>query len=99
MKYSEAKVQALYDQASQLLRNEIERRARSIMKRNRRCASFCMCMGTATFYSVNGSPIDADGINYLQEFDDFLNNWDGVYRMTGDPMKIEGHAAPLLTDW
>lgn len=101
---TEKRIQALIDEAFDLAVAEVERRARAIMKAHPRCASFCMGMGTATFYDKAGEPINVAWgplpyPKYLKDFDAFVNDMDRCLHMTGQPMKINGADAPKITDW
>ena len=91
-------IEALLDAAATRAVEEVERRARLIMQKHPRCASFCMAMGVASFYEKDGTPIDDDP-KYIVAFDDFVNEFDRELHITGTPMKIVGHDGKLQHDW
>lgn len=94
-------VDALLAQAHDIAYAEIERMARDIMRRHTRCASFCMAMGTATFYDKAGNPIgEWTGIpKYLDRFNALVSDWAEYTHVTGSPMKIKGADGELIKDW
>jgi len=91
-------IEALLDAAAELAVEEVERLARDVMRKHKRCASFCMAMGTACFYDKHGTPID-DETKYLKAFDDFVNEFDRELHITGAPMKIVGADGIKQSDW
>lgn len=94
-------IDALLGQAHDIAYAEIERMARDIMRKHKRCASFCMCMGTASFYEADGNPISEwSGMpKYLNRFYELVSEWADYTRVTGSPMRIDGADAPLRKDW
>lgn len=93
----------LIDQAYEIAIEDIERRARAIMKRHPRCKSFCMGMGSACFYDGAGEPIGEDWgpfdyPKYLREFDRALGEYN-LINVTGVPMRIKGHDGFLQKEW
>jgi len=97
------KIYSLLDDAFVVAITEVEKKARAILKRHKRCASFCMAMGSATFYEADGTPLGesytANYPAYLKEFDAFIGEFDGALRLTGYPMKLKAHDGDVVTDW
>lgn len=103
MKQANKQVEKMVAQAYDTAVKAIEQEARRIMRKHKRCASFCMGMGHAGFYDKAGEPIGDWGPlpypKYLKDFDSQVNEWDCVLHMTGHPMRIAGADAPTLKDW
>lgn len=76
----------------------IESEARRILRGDNPAKSFCMGMGTASFYDRNGNPLD-DNHPAFQSFYAFLYEYNCYLYLTGIPVKIDGPDAPTLTDW
>lgn len=97
------KIDRFLAQASKVGRDEIERMARAILAGRNPATSFCMAMGGAAFYDKKGEPLDsfAGGHTprWLARFEEFIEEYDQALRLTGNPMKIDGAEAPVITDW
>jgi hypothetical protein len=91
-------IDRLLDQAEELALAEVERRARQVMQKHPTAASFCMVMGSATFYDKHGEPIEEDR-TFVRPFYDFVDEFNRFLYLTGNPMNIKGHDGPLITDW
>lgn len=92
-------VDELLDQAYKLVRQELEKRVRAVLRQNRRAKSFCMAMGSASFNDRNGTPLFEDEAPYAKPVWDLLDEYNDTFKLTGDPMRIEASAAPVVTDW
>lgn len=92
----------LIGQARKIALEDIERRARAIMKQHPRCKSFCMAMGSTSFYDAQGVPVGDWGPlpypRYMRGFDRVVDAYN-LINVTGEPMKIEGHDGALQKDW
>lgn len=92
-------VDALLDEANRLVRSELEKRVRAVLRRNRRAKSFCMAMGSACFYDKAGSPLFDDEVPYAKPVWNLLSEYDGELKLSGEPMKINNCDGPLIKDW
>lgn len=92
-------IDLLLAKAEDLALQEIEKRARRVMREHPRCASFMMCMGSADFIDKNGEFISVDTKYLWKKFYSFLYEYDTSLHLSGCPMKIIGHDGKRLTDW
>lgn len=88
----------LVAQAQDLASQHVEEMARTILRRNRKSVEwFCLGMGTAAFYDMQGYPMDDDDPKF-REFYEFVGEWDSTLHITGEPMKFTADG-PKITDW
>ena len=90
-------IQAHLDAASDLAINELERRARQVLKRSPKL-SFCMAMGSASFY-WDGEPMDDNDRAYFKPVFDLLDEFNSALSLTGYPMRIDSADAPITKVW
>lgn len=76
------RVDDLLDEAYKLVRAELEKRVRAVLRRNRRAKRFCMAMGSASFYDANG-PLFEDQVPYAKPVWELLSEYDGQLYLTG----------------
>ena len=93
-----AQLDAMLDKAHGLIMALIESEARRILRARNPAQSFCMGMGTATFYDREGRVMDDDH-PALNSFYAFVYEYNSAFRFTGAPLKIDSADAPALTDW
>lgn len=91
-------ISLLLKDATDLALEEIERRARKILKGKNAAATFYMAMGTATFYARDGKHLDPE-VSYLVSFYEFLEEFDDILKLTGEPMRLLSADGPVATDW
>lgn len=98
---AEDKVRALIDQAAREAYKEVEKRARAAIRDSKSPAfTFCMAMGTATFYDEEGPiMVDFPYPKWAEPTLAFIDEFDSELKLTGKPMRIAGWNAPLVTDW
>lgn len=92
------RIDALIEQATKDALRLIESEARRILRARNPARSFCMGMGTASFYDKDGNPMDDDHPAF-ESFYAFLYEHNDTLRLTGWPMKIDGPDEPIITDW
>ena len=90
------KIERLLNEASLIGYQEIEHRARKIMKDHSNITAFAMAMGSATFYDANGPMWDH---KYFESFYRFLYAFDSELLLTGMPLKLTSQDGPVITDW
>ncbi len=83
----ESKIHSLLVEAHSIAITEVERRARNILRKHGRCASFCMAMGTVSFYDRKGFPLYPDEPQYLLPLLNFIREFDSELKMTGTPLR------------
>jgi hypothetical protein len=88
---------ALYKEASKVATSEVERIARKILKEHKNLEEFVIGMGTWFFADVNGTLYDGM-YPICKEMDDFMQDWDEVYRLTGEAMRFTTDG-PVITEW
>ncbi len=105
---AESRLNCLEGQMHRIARAEVERLARQILrngwKGRNRARGFTMAMGSAFFTDRNGEVLDnyPDGHNsaaFCKALNDFIENWDDMLRLTGEPMRIDHPDEPIRTDW
>jgi hypothetical protein len=87
-----------YDATVKLALQEVEDRARRILRRHPPLTEFCMAMGTAFFVTTGGSTLGTDDRAYMRSLDDFLREWDDFLHLTGHPMRFTADG-DVVTDW
>lgn len=92
-------VDALLAEANSLVRKELEKRVRAVLRRNRKAKSFCMAMGSAAFYDSKGNSIFDEDIPYAKPVWNLIDEYNDQLYLTGDPMRIESCDGPLIKDW
>jgi hypothetical protein len=92
-------VERLFDKAHELALAEVERRARKILKDHPTAKTFCMSMGSASFYDKAGEPMFIDDFKYLKYFYDFLEQFDDRLYLSGRALKLTSYNGPKTTDW
>lgn len=92
-------IQTLLEIAGDLHFKEVVHQAEVLMKKHKNIKSFCMCMGSAVFFTYDGEPMVDQ--KYLIPFYDFLNEFDGELHTTGRPVRIDRVDGILRqsTDW
>ena len=91
-------IDALIEQAYAEITKLVESEARRILRARNPARSFCMGMGTCSFYDKDGMPM-YDDHPALKSFYEFVYEYNGRLCFTGIPMKIDGPDEPTLTDW
>lgn len=94
-------IRLLLTQAAALAVAETERRVKDIMQRHPKVETFCLGMGTASFYDKKGIPIDDDTL-YLKSFFNFVDEHDKRLQLTGHQMRIDRTSEGKLVtryDW
>lgn len=93
-------IQYHVDQAYNLARAKVEKMARKILREHPNLEAFIMAMGSATF-SVKGQlySLGLDERAYFRPLDNFINKWDDMLGLTGDPMWITGPDGVIKTEW
>lgn len=91
-------VTVLLDAVTNLALQEVEERARRILRQHPSLTSFVMAMGTAFFVTADGSTIRVNERAYMRQLEDFLVEWEGDLRLTGCPMRFTTEGE-LITDW
>lgn len=87
-----------YDAVVNLALQEVEERARRILRRHPSLTSFTMAMGTAFFVTANGWTVGVGDRAYMRSVADFLIEWDDFLHLTGHPMSFTTEG-DVLTDW
>lgn len=89
-----------YDEAYSLVRAEVERRARKILKAHPNLTEFSMSMGSWCFWDKDGNSVDGNysGQKYVKPIADLLGEWDDFMKLTGDPMRITADGE-LIESW
>jgi len=90
-KITQEQLEQHYQAGALMALDAVIERAVNIMRRCKSIRCFRMGMGTATFYRKDDSPImdwERDYNKLIKKFDDFVNEWDGVYHITGQPLDI-----------
>lgn len=84
-------------EADRLALAEVERLARSIMRRHPRLHEFCMGMGSWCFWTKDGQQFDDSDLKYLSPIGNFLYEYEDL-KLTGTPMRftVDG---PVVTNW
>jgi len=97
----ETQIDMLLEEAGKLAYAEIERRARKLMKDHPRLVTFCMCMGSATFYDKACEPLylDESDVKYLRPFYNFLDRFDDTLHITGMPLRLRSWDGPADASW
>lgn len=96
--------------ANETALREVERLARKTMRDNPEIEVFVMAMGSATFHlskeHMESPEYEGDSFGHVddedpraKEFFDFLEEWNEMFHITGNPMKIKGATGKLVTDW
>lgn len=96
------KIEALLNEARRLAISHVETTARDILRKNRNFKYFMMGMGCVFFTIIgeNGSEVDLD-LDDREEFRsllNFMNKWDSVLKITGEPMRFTADG-PTVTSW
>lgn len=87
MKNLKRKIMYHYNRAAELAVQEIERRARQLLaKHPKDLHEFLMGMGMAFFKDAEGKSVEDKP--YLTAFDDFVNDMDDLFKITGTPMRF-----------
>lgn len=87
-----------FDAVVDLALQEVEERARRILRRHPSLTEFYMAMGTAFFMTTDGTTLGLDERAYMRPLADFLSEWDDFLRVTGTPMRFTADG-DLSTDW
>lgn len=87
-----------YDAVVTLALQEVEDRARRILRRHPPLTDFVMAMGTAFFLTTDGSTLDPHERAYMRPLADFLVEWDDFLHLTGCPMRFTAEG-DRVTDW
>ena len=102
MKNINKRVQGLYEEARKTGLKYIEESARQILRKHPHLKEFVMCMGSALFTyddkSGNDVILSLDERSYFGPLYRFLDEWDRVYKYTGEPMRFTVNG-PVVTDW
>ena len=86
-----------YQQAVNLALAEVERLARKILAQHANLDEFVMAMGSVGF-SDGYEELAIDERAYMKPLRDFINEWDGVLKLTGTPMRFTA-TGKKVTDW
>lgn len=88
-------------EATEVVIQEIEVRVRRILAKNGRAKSFTMAMGMATFWDRDGESIDLDAPypKWAESLMSLIDEFDGRLKVTGCPLRIDGHGEPVKYDW
>lgn len=87
----------LHDTAFRLAYKEVELLAREVLRQPGKAKSFCMAMGSWSFYDADGEPLDENAPRY-EKLSRFIDHCSWL-KLTGAPMKIESSDGPLITNW
>ncbi len=105
MKNSIAKKQIdnLLNEANKIAMKEVERLARKVMKERPNLKTFCMAMGGICFYDKDGPLRRMDNQpytrTYLKPIESFVEEFDYALKLTGQGLRLDSHAGPVITDW
>ncbi len=101
----------LHEECRAIALSKIEKIARRILKKNDNLNEFVMGMGMASFDDKEGemmemqtSCLDSNGrrvyedVPEFKELIDFLDEWDGIYSLTGETMRFTAEG-PKKTEW
>ena len=105
------KMQKIYDSAYDVAITEVKRLAMDILKKHNNLDEFIMAMGMYSFTDKRGNSVDTlkktyrnggyrctDTYAYFKPLNDFMCTWNGIFKMTGDPMRFTA-AGVITTDW
>ena len=98
MKNPSDKFERLLDAMEKEALDFIEQEARKILKTQKALNEFVMGMGVVFFTLTESSK--TVGLNeriYSEYLDDFINRWDGILHLTGNPMRFTA-SGPKITD-
>ena len=79
--------------------NAIEKTARKILSQHSNLEWFMMAMGTAFFIDKNGTMYNSlYSEEYMNPLYDFLNQFDSILHLSGNPMKFTATGGKI-TNW
>lgn len=100
------RIDMLLEEAFDIAIAEVEKRVRTALRNGHKgrnpARSFCMAIGSCSFYDRHGEPLTADFGQKWQWSDptyNFIGKYDEVLHLTGWPMKIEGPDEPVIHNW
>ena len=85
-------------EAEKLASEKVKRLARAILKKNKNLNEFVMGMGTWFFVHKDGRNCDESDYKSLQEFSDFIREYDNILKITGEPMRFTAEGEKI-TNW
>ena len=95
-KRASAAIDTLIEAANSIAMKEIERQVRVLLSKHKGWA-FTMAMGDAFFWQRESD--DSSYRAWMGPVIAFIHKHNGTLKLTGQPMRIETHDGPLLTDW
>lgn len=93
-----AQIRKDFDTLTNMALQEVEDRARRILRRHSSLTEFFMAMGTAFFVTTEGTTISPHERAYMRPVADFLSEWDRELHLTGTPMRFTADGE-VITDW
>ncbi len=97
-----AKVEKHLNAAYKIVRAEMLKRVMTVMRNQPQIEEFCCAMGSWSFHLYNGEIVSwHDMRSYLVPLDNLIAEYDGTFKLTGDPIKIRRHDNKFATilDW
>lgn len=100
-----------HDKASDFALKRVEELARGILQQNKNLKEFVMGMGTYFFTDRKGENVDTYDSVYgnggytsehsepcFEELNEFMEEWDDIYKMTGEAMRFTAKGKKI-TKW
>lgn len=95
------RVEQAYLHAMRIAREEQLKIVWKILKRYPSITEYCCATGGAFFIDNQDNFIDVED-SRIQAHEDFINEWDDAFHLTGDPIRIKKEVTgdyTTLTDW
>jgi hypothetical protein len=93
-----SRIQQLYDEALAVGLELIQAEARRILLEHKTLSEFVMCHGSAFFVDNTGNTINLDERKYMSGLNEFMCEWNGVYKFSGESMRFTA-TGPTYKDW
>jgi hypothetical protein len=89
--------------AEKLASKTVEQKAKAILRQHPNLKEFIMGNGSWYFTDKNrnvkhGDNIMGDGVKYTQGLQNFIERWDDILHITGEPMRFTA-TGKKITDW
>ncbi len=96
-----ARAAKLYREAEALLMEELKARVMRVLRGKNRAHSFCMAMGTWSFYDKSGDPISnyPETPRYMRSVEGVFGDWNDYFHLTGIPLRITSPDGKFHTNW